>query len=159
MFDFTGKVITRLWDGYTHCPGHGDYTLDAMGNDVKVGRCDDNGMLANQAVVFNFETGKVSGTGLRGASHNSGRGWLRPGGWMVGSNVEEGIIVAMKIDGSRSEYIADARTVQPVDYWAQPQASASPLGTRVIFATNWGTGDPNDEDAQAFVADFRDNCK
>ena len=63
----------------------------------------------------------------------------------------------MKLDGSgRVEYVCHTRHAEPVNYWAQTQAIPSPSGTRVLFASNWGTGpDYADDDAHSFVADCR----
>lgn len=157
VFDWGGKEVRRHW-AFPHTPGHGDLALTADGHDVKVGRSDDGHPDAphyNRTVSWGFNDGKLNVLGPS-ASHTSGRCFKRPG-WAFGSEFgKDGVIFAVKLDGSgRAEYVCHTRHTEPVNYWAQTQAVPSPSGTRVLFTTNWGTG-PNydDDDAHSFVADF-----
>ena len=67
----------------------------------------------------------------------------------------DGQVYALKMDGSNSvERLAFHRSTS-ASFNAQPQASPSPDGRRVIFASDWGVaGGP----VQAYVVDTRQLC-
>ena len=158
VFDLDGKEISRHGSP-PHTPGHGDLALTSDLEDVMVGRSDDGWPEHPHyygAVSWSLRDDKLHALGPAG-SHTSGRA-LRLPGWVFASTFGKGGAVFMvKLDGS-----GETRTVcqtwhrEPVNYWAQTQAVPSPTGTRVLVATNWGTGpDYDDEEAHSFVADLR----
>jgi hypothetical protein len=158
VFDLAGKEISRHW-APPHTPGHGDLALTLDREDVMVGRSDDGWPEHSNyygAVSWNLRANKLLALGPAG-SHTSGRAFGLPG-WVFASTFGKGGTVFMvKLDGSgETRTICQTWHREPVNYWAQTQAVPSPTGTRVLFASNWGTGpDYNDEEAHSFVADLR----
>lgn len=147
-FDFMGNKISE-WTMYPHCPGHGDYGLDLEGNDVLAGRCDD--VSGYRLVMFRLGSGEFVPRLGANASHHSMQSRRRPG-WVFASGIGNGIIKAIRLDGRREEFYANARDCGS-SYWNQPQGVPSWEGTRVVFAS-CGPGE-----VQTFVADFRDQCR
>lgn len=164
VFDFEGHLVAEHRK-FPHTPGHGDLALTADGRDVKVGRSDDDAAgpkLSGKEVVLELRDGKLVPLELSGGDHTSGRAFRRPGWAFVSDRSardaaqKDSFIAAVALDGSRVEYICHTRHEEPVDYWGQAQGIPSPSGTRVLFASNWGTGPKlDDDDAHSFVADFR----
>ncbi len=164
VFDFQGHLLTEQRK-FPHTPGHGDLALTADGRDVKVGRSDDDAAgpkLSGKEVLLGLSDGQLLPLALSGGDHTSGRAFRRPGWAFVSDRSardgqqKDSFIAAVALDGSRIEYICHTRHEDPVDYWAQAQGIPSPSGTRVLFASNWGTGPKlDDDDAHSFVADFR----
>jgi len=149
----TGREVSRWGDNYTHCPGHGDQAVDANGDDIQVGRCDDQNW---QMVTFRYRDGLFSKNTGPNASHTSGRATKRPG-WAFTSGIEDNVMFALNVNTGRVEHFANARTSGTVDYWAQPQVVPSWKGTRACFATNWGAAQTGNV-CHTFIADFRSLC-
>ncbi len=133
---------------------HGDNALDAAGNEIFVSNN------APNVVAYNLATGGgrrlLSGTTAFEYGHVSGRNIKRPG-WIYLSVFDNSAtagrpghdqVVAVKTDGSGVvEVFAFSHHTNTSNYAMQPQAVPSPDGTRVLFATEWGSSS-----ALAFVA-------
>jgi hypothetical protein len=139
---------------------HADLTADADGSDVYVtvnfDTAGGNGNAAimkydlaagNPTILLQPDTYTFSGT------HVTCRNTLPEArGWCFASTVGSpgdsfaGEIYVYGLDGSRavghiSHHHSSGRDLS---YWAEPHAAASRDGTRVIFGSDWGTGDEND---------------
>lgn len=150
-----GELIQEWDELWT--PTHYDLAVDTDGSEVVVGssRSEPHRYKVIKRRLHDGETTVVATGGF--ASHTSARN-LKRTGWVYvtfSDRDKDGLaykneVVAVKLDGSRVERIAHLRTNNHT-YWAEAQASVSPDGLRVVFASNWGVDDnPN----QAFVADF-----
>ena len=125
---------------------HGDNALDAAGNEIYVSNN------APNVVAFNLATGAakrlLSGTTAFEYGHVSGRNIKRPG-WIYLSVFNNSItagrpghdqLVAVKTDGSGTvEVFGFSHHTNTTVYAMQPQGVPSPDGTRVLFASEWGT--------------------
>jgi len=160
IFSRDGNLVQR-WPEH-HRPGHGDMTVDADGSEVYVGISKAppdryfiiKRRLTDGAVTVLAPTGEGQHASLR----STGRpGWVfvtyagdpaavaRRPGWAPFARE----VVALKIDGSGEfRRVVHTHSVRH-DYWNEAQASPSPDGTQIIWASNWNRpGGP----IHAFVA-------
>lgn len=153
-----GKV---LWTESRYgVPSHFDVQLDQNGDEVVVGvgkSAPYNGRLIKRRL----SDGKITVLVDKGyASHTSGRNIKRPGWVYVTYAVKDepshypyqNEIVAVKLDGTRTERIGNVRS-NSFTYVAEAHGSPSPDGLRVIFASDWDSGQ---FPIQAYIMDFRD---
>ena len=159
VYDLEGNKVGSLWSEYGR-PSHYDLTVDENGDEVAVGvskSSPDDGHVIKRRLTDGAVTVLTHG-GY--ATHNSTRCLDRPG-WAISSFSHRGPgnwepyyneIVAVKLDGTRVERLAHIRGLwKHYDNEAQP--CPSPSGNRVIFSSDWDSGD---EIAQAYVIDFRE---
>lgn len=148
VFTFEGE-LTQHWPE-NHRPGHGDFALDADGEDIYVGvskAAPDRG----QVIKRRLSDGRVTPLiGPGHAQHVSARNIDRPG-WVIvtySGSIDEirkaGVppffqeVIALRLDGGGEwRPIAQTRTVRH-DYRSEAHASPSPDGAQVIWASNWG---------------------
>ncbi len=137
-YDLQGNKVGPLWEEYGR-PSHFDLTIDNDGSEIGVGvskSSPDSGKLIKRRIT----DGRVTVL-APGASHTSTRNYQRPG-WAYASNPASPYtneIIAVKLDGSMVErfgYIPNNKT----DYYAEPHASPSHDGKKVIIASNWNLG-------------------
>tara|TARA_R110002073_G_scaffold244979_6_gene407111 strand:+ start:15297 stop:18107 length:2811 start_codon:yes stop_codon:yes gene_type:complete len=158
VYDLAGNQVGPYWSEYGR-PSHFDLAVDQEGNEVAVGVSKsnpDDGRVIKRRLVDGQVTVLTTG-GY--ASHGSARSLYRPG-WVftITSSSRSwdpylNELIGVKLDGSRVERITNARNYLFSDYENQAQASPSPSGGRLLFASNWmSTGRP----IHAFVVDFRD---
>lgn len=160
IFAIDGRLVQR-WPEH-HRPGHGDMTVDADGSEVYVGISKsppDSYSIIKRRLVDGVVT-VLAPTGE--GQHASLRSIRRPGwvfvtyagnpadvarrrGWAPFARE----VIALKIDGSGEfRRVVHTHSVRH-DYWNEAQASPSPDGTRIIWASNWDrAGGP----VHAFVA-------
>jgi hypothetical protein len=163
-----GHVFTREGAAVQHWlenhrPGHGDMTIDDDGQDVMVGisKSPPDKFRVIKRRLSDGQVSELTGPGL--AQHVSARNIGLPG-WVIvtygGSAAElrHGFdplyqeVDAVRLDGSgQSCRIAPTRSVRSA-YRAEAQASPSPDGSKIVFASNWG--DPSGPVA-AYVAEPR----
>ncbi|MBP1992297.1 hypothetical protein [Paenibacillus eucommiae] len=154
-------VVVQTWSELW-TPSHYDLTVDADGSEVAVGSSRNapyDGLVLKRKLTDGTATALTTGgyAGHTSARNLDRNGWVfvtypyRDAGW----NPYKNELVAVKLDGSRVERIANLHAVntESSSYWAQSQGSVSPDGLRVIYASNWD-GDANP--TQAFVVDYRD---
>ena len=165
----SGQVLNTTNNGVVLSVGvdgtqHSDMLLNKAGNDiVAAAQYDgpgDNGSL----IIGNLETGAVS-TIIGGNTGDpyppsgtliSGRATQIPG-WVVVSatgniNVVQSYldqeVMLVNIDTMEMCRVAHHRSTGNWDnaaisnYWAQPNATPSPSGTRILFASDWGAASP-----------------
>ena len=134
--------------------GHYDTALDAQGNEVIIYQDID----ADAISMLDLATGQVTPLFPIDFSHTplgfhfSGRGFQLPG-WALVSTYSGGFptaytwmdnsVFAVELKaGGRVVRLAHTHSIvdetQEHDYWAEPQASASPDFLRILFTTNWG---------------------
>lgn len=139
--------------GLVRAIGHSDTAYDASGREVVVYQDVDTDEIAcvdletgARTALFSIDFSQAA-IGL----HFSGRAFRRPG-WAVVSTHDETSGSATWMDdsvflvelepGGGVVRLAHTRSlVDPSmehDYWAEPQATASPDLTKVLFTTNWG---------------------
>jgi len=143
-------VLIQSWPE-NHRPGHGDMTLDRDGRDVYVGisKADPD---KYHVIKRRLDDGHVTSLAPFGrAQHVSARNIRQPGWVFVTFGGEYSQvagqkrttpfyqeIVAMRIDGSGEiRRVAQTRSSKH-DYFSEAQASPSPDGSQVIWASNWG---------------------
>jgi hypothetical protein len=159
VYDLNGTKVGSLWSEYGR-PSHYDLTVDENGDEVAVGvskSSPDNGRVIKRRLTDGEVTVLTHG-GY--ATHTSTRCLNRPG-WAFSSFSHRGPknwepyyneIIAVKLDGTRVERICHIRGLWK-DYDNEAQPCPSPSGSRVIFSSDWDSGE---QIAQAYVADFRD---
>ncbi|QCI68406.1 hypothetical protein [Phreatobacter stygius] len=149
IFTIDGRLV-QSWIEH-HRPGHGDMTVDADGSEVYVGISKSPPDLY-QVIKRRLHDGAVTVLTAYGeAQHASIRSTRRPG-WVFltyggdPANVARRPtwapfareVIAVRIDGS-GEFRRVVQTASvPHDYWNEAQASPSPDGSQVIWASNWG---------------------
>lgn len=153
-------------------PSHFDAQTDQNGDEVIAGVAKTSipGVVPNTGLVIKrrLSDGAITTLTHSGyASHTSGRNLKRPG-WVFVTyqNLQTNPqylpyineLVAVKLDGSRVERIANLRVDKyrlPSDdqYYFEAHGCPSPDGLRVIFASDWDKGA---YPVQAYVVDFRD---
>jgi hypothetical protein len=159
------KVFTRdgalvqTWTDFR--VGHLDLGYDAAGNDVMFTAAA-SGTYAKRFLSRRLDNGAVTlvSPAISYDWHASTKNYGRRG-WGYGDTGDrtgtalDGQVYALKLDGSMTvERLAFHRSTS-ASYSAQPQASVSPDGRRVIFASDWGVaGGP----VQAYVVDTRQLC-
>lgn len=160
IFSRDGNLVQR-WPEH-HRPGHGDMTVDADGAEVYVGISKappDRYFIIKRRLTDGVVTALApTGEGQHASLRSIGRpGWVfvtyagdpaavaRRQGWAPFARE----VVALKIDGSGEfRRVVHTHSVRH-DYWNEAQASPSPDGTQVIWASNWNRpGGP----IHAFVA-------
>ena len=159
------KVFTRdgalvqTWTDFR--VGHADLGYDAAGNDVLFSAAV-NGANAKKFLIRRLDTGAVTllSPAISYDWHASTKDMSRPG-WGYGDTGDrtgtalDGQVYALKMDGSNTvERLAFHRSTSS-SYNAQPQASPSPDGRRVIFASDWGVARGP---VQAYIVDTRQLC-
>lgn len=141
-------------------PSHFDVQIDQNGDEVVVGvgKSDPyNGRVIKRRLSDGFTTVLVD---CSWASHTSGRNLDRPGWVYVTYSTRDrpdlypyhNEIVAVKLDGSRTERICHTRS-KNFAYISESHGSPSPDGLRVVFASDWNSGT---YPVQAYVVDLRD---
>jgi uncharacterized protein YjdB len=159
------KVFTRdgalvqTWTDFR--VGHLDMGYDAAGNDVMFTAAA-SGTNAKKFLSRRLDNGAVTlvSPAISYDWHASTKNYGRRG-WGYGDTGDrmgtalDGQVYALKLDGSMTvERLAFHRSTSS-SYNAQPQASVSPDGRRVIFASDWGVaGGP----VQAYIVDTRPLC-
>ncbi len=161
--DLTGKKITTLPNNYV---SHIDVIVDGNGDEVLVGR-------VNDGSVGQGPSGRISKYRLRDgvrtqlstggwSYHTSCRAQAR-GRWSVSAPGDEGgnyppyngEVIMCELDGSKVYRLGHTHTPRTVDYKAEVQASHSPDGGRVIFASAWGASGSTPRPVGCYVIDFR----
>lgn len=140
VYGLDGSLI-QFWEE-KHRPGHADVIADSQGRQWLVGRSkDDPDKYA--LIKRDLETGEVFVLEGNGPGHTSARN-------ISGDEVVYGtysddtsadyvdLIVRHGLDGS-AEVLAKANRYDS-GYESEGHASASPDGSRVVFASNWGDG-------------------
>ena len=138
----------QVWTEYGR-PSHADLTIDDSGNEVSVGisKSDPD---KQRVISRRLSDGEVTVLTDRGfATHTSARNLERPG-WVYvtyggldeaprkGWNPFHGEVVAVKLDGSKTvERLAHTHS-WATDFNSEADASPSPDGKKVIWASNWG---------------------
>lgn len=168
VFATATHTYVYTWNGvYLHTwpetsPSHYDFAVDSDSSEVLVGgeRAHPN-VNEGKVIKRRLADGVITPLTTGGyVIHSSARN-LNRNGWTIASeeNTSPGWdpyyseIDAAKLDGSRVERICHIYS-NATSYDGEPQASPSPDGGRVIFASNWNSG--SNTVIQAYVADFRD---
>jgi hypothetical protein len=149
VFSIEGDLL-QSWTEH-HRPGHGDMTVDAVGDEVYVG-ISKSAPDKYQVIKRRLQDGQVTALAPYGeAQHASMRAIRRPG-WVFMSYAGAALapaggkkvapfaqeVIALKIDGSGEfRRIAHTRNA-PYDYWSETHGSPSPDGSQVIWSSNWG---------------------
>ena len=156
VYDLNGNTVS-YWDEYAR-PTHYDLAIDQNGDEVAVGVSKSNPD-KGKMIKRRLTDGQVTELTVGGwPPHTSARNIFRPGwafAWTSSSSsygpyMNE--VIAVKLDGSRVERIAQIRTADG-DYWNQAQPCPSPSGSRVIYTSDWHNGS---KPYQSYIADFRD---
>ncbi|MFC2116510.1 hypothetical protein ACFLTU_08535, partial [Bacteroidota bacterium] len=154
VYDLCCSMVGQMWSEYGR-PSHYDLTIDENGDDVAVGvskSSPDDGHVIKRRLTDGEVTVLTQG-GY--ATHTSTRCLDRPG-WAITSFSHRGPknwepyyneIAAIKLDSTRVERLAHIRGLWE-DYDNEAQPCPSPSGDRVIFSSDWDTGDLV---AQAYV--------
>ncbi|WP_299390935.1 T9SS type A sorting domain-containing protein [uncultured Gelidibacter sp.] len=156
IYDLNGNQVGPFWSEYGR-PSHFDVAVDQNGEEFVVGTSKskpDDGRIIKRRMRDGQVTVLTSG-GY--GSHASARSINRPG-WII-TNTSKSTswlpyldeIIAVKMDGSRVERITHTRGVWSV-YDNQAQACPSPSGSRIMYASDWGSGGVP---IQTYVVDFR----
>jgi hypothetical protein len=136
VYTITGSLVEPAWSGYGE-PSHFDLALTLEGEEVAVGVNKNKGSPTyGRQIARRLRDGNIVGLTTEARfSHTSARNVLRPGwAYVSGRNA----IAALKLDSSGTiERYGDPRSA-PNGYWAEPHASPSPDGRRILFASNWG---------------------
>ena len=149
-------------------PSHFDTQIDQNGDEIIAGVAK-SGPYSGKVIKRRLSDGKVTLVcNHKYASHTSGRAIQRPGWvYVTYQNRKEKYppylneVVAVKLDGSRTERICHLHSMKPSKgdalykkrYLFESHAVPSPSGLRVLWASDW---DSKDWPVQAYVADFRD---
>ena len=136
IYDVSGRKVGPTWSEYGE-PSHFDLARDLAGDEVAVGISKNKLAQHNgRQIMRRLSDGAITIlTSGRGFTHTSARALGRPG-WVYGSGND---IAAIRLDGSGTvQPYAQTRSIWDKNYWAEPQASPSPDGSRVVFASNWG---------------------
>lgn len=155
VYDSIGNQV-GFWDEYG-MPSHFDLATDVNGDEVAVGVSKSDSQ-QGKLIKRRLSDGLVTELTTGGwPPHTSARAINRPG-WVFASTSASANyspymreIIAVKLDGSRIERIAHTRNVLE-HYLNETHACPSPSGSRVIFASDWGSGSTP---IQGFIADFR----
>jgi hypothetical protein len=140
-------------------PSHWDVQVDQNGDEVVAG-VGKSSSFDGRVIKRRLSDGKITVIVDKGyASHTSGRNIRRPGWVYVTYNLRDessyypyqNEIVAVKLDGTRIERLGNIHS-NSFTYVAEAHGSPSPDGLRVIFASDWDSGQLP---IQAYVIDFR----
>lgn len=152
-------ALVQTWTDFR--VGHLDLGYDAAGNEVMFTAAA-SGTNGKKFLARRLDNGAVTlvSPAISYDWHASTKNYGR-GGWGYGDTGDrtgtalDGQVYALKLDGSMTvERLAFHRSTSS-SYDAQPQASVSPDGRRVIFASDWGVaGGP----VQTYVVDTRPLC-
>lgn len=122
-------------------PTHGDYALDINGHDVIVGRSS-AGETSGKQIKRQLDNGIVTVLSKNKGLHTSTRNTKQSVGYTYTSTpyARDAAIRVIHLDGNKEfraspTYAADDRES---NVQHEPQASVSPDGTRVIWASDWG---------------------
>ncbi len=156
IYDLNGNQVGPYWSEYGR-PSHFDLAIDQNGDEVAVGV--DKSVNEGRVIKRRLSDGQATALTTGGwAIHSSARCINRPG-WVFASTSQASgwgpyftEIIAVKLDGTRVERVAQTRNAFG-NYENQSQPCPSPSGSRVFFASDWGSGNVP---VQAYVADFRD---
>ena len=156
IFTLGGRLV-QVWPEFER-PGHGDFMVDANGDEVAVGRSKpDSYQLITRRLVdgtIDFLSAPCK------ASHTSARSLLDPD-WVLGSFTQGALkstqlqcsneIAAVSTDGTQRLRRLTQHNSVDNGYDTEPHGSPSPDGKRAVFASNWGnkTGP-----VAAYVAEF-----
>nr|WP_321234824.1 T9SS type A sorting domain-containing protein [uncultured Psychroserpens sp.] len=162
IYDLEGNQVGPFWSGYGQ-PSHFDMTVDDNGDEIAVGVDKSNNVTGGRIIKRRLSDGLVTQITTDGyVSHTTARALGRPG-WVYASTGSSTAsskwlpylneIIAVKLDGSRVERICHSRNLY-TNYENQAHPSPSPSGSRVVFASDWRSGNVP---IQCYVADFRDN--
>jgi hypothetical protein len=140
--------------GLLRIVGHSDPALDADGREVLIYQDIDTDHIA----MLDLESGAITNlfpidfSGSPLGLHFSGRASRAPGWALISTYsgchpqdctwMDDAVFAVELREGGRAVRLAHTHSLvdesQEHDYWAEPQASASPDFTRVLFTTNWG---------------------
>lgn len=170
VLDTAGNVVRKLpYSSYEHL----DTGLNASGQDVLVGTQFGTAVLGNLIMAnldtgaITTLIGEANGYGYpRTGSFTSATAWRNPA-WVAGAMIgniygtdasgpnaspktllDQEIIVA-NINTGQVYRIAHNRTTgnysnaPQSNYWAQPNVTISPSGTRILFNSDWGNANPS----------------
>lgn len=149
-------AIVGWWNEYAR-PSHYDLAVDDNGHEVAVGVSRWSTAMGapsgeeGKVIKRRLSNGQVTRLTFSGyASHTSTRNINRPGWAYVsygyGSGPFKDEVIAVRLNGSgqveRWMQFYDPGEVESLsdteNFWAQPHASPSPSGNRVIWASKWG---------------------
>jgi hypothetical protein len=139
QFDRNLNPIRQLWSDY----GHGDFAFDTDGKEIFVQMTGDGVQKIN--LSSGARTTILSGGSAFDLGHVSGQAWSRPG-WVYLSNYDAvesrgqigcDQIVALKTDGSQTVEVFANVHHGAEWYDADPMATVSRDGTRVLFGSEW----------------------
>jgi Tol biopolymer transport system component len=159
--DLAGAIVTTLPDKYI---SHFDVIVDPAGDEVVVGRVNSSSVgQGKDGLVSKYRLRDGARTGLTSGgwcSHTSTRAQGRRR-WAVSDALNTGSyppyngeILMAELDGSNVYRVCHSRTPAEVDYRAEVQASHSPDGSRIIFASAWGKSGSTPRPIGAYVADM-----
>jgi hypothetical protein len=158
-----GAQVGPLWSRYGQ-PSHYDLTLDTRGRQVAVG-VGKGAPYHGKVIMRDLRTGGSTVLSAGGyASHTSARNIALPG-WAFVTHDEDNAsyppyrneIFAVRLDGNLTIRRLGNVHTSSGDYEAQAHAVPSPDGTRVMFASDWGT--KSRRPVQSYVADYRHLCR
>ncbi len=157
VYDAVSGSIIWTEDAYGR-PSHMDTQIDQNGDEVIVGIDKSN---KGKIIKRRLADGEITLLAGGYASHASGRALKRLGWTIVTYQNRTSIsssytyfneLVAVKLDGTRNERICHIHSNR-FTYVAEAHGVPAPNGLRVMFASDWDTGD---YPIQAYVVDFRD---
>jgi hypothetical protein len=160
IFDLEGNQVGPFWSQYGQ-PSHFDMTVDDNGDEIAVGVDKSNNVTGGRIIKRRLSDGLVTQITTHGyVSHTTARALGRPG-WVYASTGSSqssdkwlpylNEVIAVKLDGSRVERICHSRNLYS-NYENQAHPSPSPSGSRIVFASDWRSGNVP---IQCYVADFR----
>jgi hypothetical protein len=152
--DRLGAIVTRLANNWI---SHFDVCTDGNGEEVAVGRDNNNGRLAKTRLRDGQRT-YLTGGGW--CSHTSARQQTRHR-WAVTAPTDEagrydygGEVIMAELDGSKVYRLCHTHTPSHVDYKAEVQPSHSRDGTQVIFRSAWGGSGDTPRPVGCYVVEF-----
>jgi hypothetical protein len=161
--DLQGEEITTLPNNYI---SHFDVITDADGEEVIVGRVNSGDVGQGESGLiskYRLRDGQRTGLSKGGwCSHTSARA-QKTHRWAIADAGDEGDnyppyngeLIMCDLDGSAVYRLCHTHVPKTVDYVAQTQASHSPDGGRVIFASAWGGSGDEPRPVGCYVVDFR----
>lgn len=138
---------------------HSDIALDPSGNDIVVMP----NYVSGYVEMYNLNTKrsdrlwKIYRNNSATAMHISGKAYNKPGWVLISTYATNGLpqwwtnkIMAVELKQNPSIYIISNTFNKDAGYWTEPHAVVNRDFTRILFNSNWGSGD-EDIDAYSIV--------